>query len=242
MLKLLIADGTEAFRTSLAEAMRGAYLLRTAREGNETLHLLESFKPDAVVLDLMLPGLDGITLLQRIRELGARPVVLATTRFASDYVLERAAQLGVGFVMVKPCDVKAAAARIAELTQRVSPPVISQPDNRTAASNVLLTLGVPTKLRGYLYLREALILTMKEPGQSVTKELYPAVAAACSATPIQVERSIRSAIQAAWMARDEQIWRLYFQPSPGGSIPRPTNAAFISRLADRMLLSRAEQG
>lgn len=239
MLKLLIADGMEEFRTALSEVLRGAFIVRTCHEGTQTLEVLKTFKPDAVVLDLTLPGLDGISLLQRMADMGLQPVVLATTRFASDYVLERITRQGVGFVMIKPCDVQAVAARMSEMTQRISLPEIGQPDTRTSASNILLTLGVPTKLRGYPYLREALLRSMKDPNQSVTKELYPAVAGACGATAIQVERSIRSAIQAAWENRDEQVWRMYFQPGPDGSIPRPTNATFISRLAECLTLSRA---
>ena len=237
MLKLLIADGTDEFRLALADTLRGAYMVRSCQEGMETLRLLQSFKPDVLVLDLMMPGLDGITLLQKMAELELRPVVLATTRFANDYVLERTAQLGVGFVMVKPCDLRATAARIADLTQRVAPPAVTQLEPRTAASNLLLTLGVPTKLRGYNYLREALLQDIRDPSQSVTKELYPAVGAVCGANKDQVERSIRSAISTAWNRRDDQVWRLYFQPGPDGSVPRPTNAAFISRLAERLMLS-----
>ena len=238
MLKLLIADGTEEFRLALADTLRGAYIVRTCQEGMETLHMIQSFKPDVLVLDLMMPGLDGITLLQETAEMGLRPVVLATTRFANDYVLERTAQLGVGFVMIKPCDIKATVARISDLTQRANPPAVTQPDPRTAASNLLLALGVPTKLRGYAYLREALLEAMRDPSQPVTKELYPTVAGICGGNGVQVERSIRSAINAAWSNRDEQFWRLYFQPGPDGTVPRPTNAAFISRLTDRLLLSR----
>lgn len=238
MLKMLIADGTEEFRLALADTLRGAYVIRTSQEGMETLCMIQSFKPDVLVLDLMMPGLDGITLLQETAEMGLRPVVLATTRFANDYVLERTAQLGVGFVMIKPCDIKATVARISDLTQRVEPPAVTQPDPRTAASNLLLSLGVPTKLRGYACLREALLEAMRDPSQPVTKELYPAVAAICGGNAAQVERSIRSAINAAWCRRDEQLWRLYFKPGPDGVIPRPTNAAFISRLTDRLILSR----
>lgn len=241
MLKLLIADGMEEFRLALADALRGAYTVRTCQEGLETLHTLQSFKPDVVVLDMMMPGMDGITLLQEMTQMGLRPVVLATTRFANDYVLERAAQMGVGFVMVKPCDIKATVSHITDLTQRVTPPVMLLPEPSAAVSNLLLTLGVPTKLRGYACLREALLAAMRNPGQSVTKELYPAVATACDGTAGQVERAIRGAINAAWENRDEQIWRLYFLPGPDGKIPRPTNMEFISRLAERLILSRSAQ-
>ena len=234
---MLIADSSEEFGTALADMLRGAYILRFCREGRETLAVLNSFQPDVLVLDLMLPGLDGISILRQAAAAGLRPMVLATSRYVSDYVVEAMTQLGVGYLMVKPCDLRATVARLGDLTQRLKQPLFTQPDPRTAVSNMLLTLGVPTKLRGYAYLRESILERMREPTQSVTKELYPTVAALCCATPIQVERSIRSAIAAAWTRRDEQVWQLYFPWDSGSTRPRPTNAAFISRLADSLALS-----
>jgi len=236
-LKMLIADSSEEFASALADMVRGAYILRRSRDGLETLEALHVFRPDILVLDLMLPGLDGISILRQAAAAGLQPMVLATSRYVSDYVVDAAGQLGVGYLMVKPCDVRATVARLGELSQRLKQPLFTQPDPRTAVSNLLLTLGVPTKLRGYAYLREGILERIRDPAQSVTKELYPAVAALCCATPIQVERSIRSAIAAAWSRRDEQVWRLYFQPDPDGTIPRPTNAAFLSRLADSVALA-----
>lgn len=240
LLKLLIADGTEEFRLALADKLRGAYYVRTCRDGTEALELLHSFCPDILVLDMMLPGLDGISLLQAAATSKFQPIVLATTRFVNDYVLESADRLGVGYLMVKPCDVNATATRIADLSQRLHQPIISQPDPRTHVSNLLLSLGIPTKLRGYGYLREAILLYAADSGQSVTKELYPAVASLCESTASHVERSIRSAVHSAWSHRDDQIWKLYFYPGADGCIPRPTNASFISRLADSLNLSQKD--
>lgn len=231
-LKLLIAESSEDFRIALAESLRGAYCVRECSDGTEAMRILQTFHPDVLVLDLMLPGKDGISLLQEAAAAGLRPMVLATTRFASDYVLDTAGQLGVGYVMIKPCEVRATVARIADLSRRLNPPVVTQPDPRTYVSNMLLTLGIPTKLNGYGYLREAIPLMNRDPGQSITKELYPAVAGMFRCEPKNVERSIRSAIDAAWKKRDERIWSLYFQPDTSGTILRPTNAEFISRLAD----------
>ena len=237
---MLIADSSEEFGAGLADLVRGAYILRCCRDGRETMETISVFKPDILVLDLMLPGLDGISILRQAAAAGLRPMVLATSRYVSDYVVDAAQQLGVGYLMVKPCDVRATVARLGDLTQRLKQPLFSQPDPRTAVSNLLLALGVPTKLRGYAYLREAILERMRDPAQSVTKELYPCVAALCGGTAIQVERSIRSAIAAAWTRRDEQVWRLYFQPDPGGSLPRPTNTAFISRLSDSVALTMGD--
>ena len=232
--KLLIADGSEEFALALVDALRGAYNLRVCRDGLEALEQIRSFRPDVLVLDLMLPGLDGISLLQSVASGGWKPTVLATTRFISEYILESVDRLGVGYLMVKPCDIRATVARIGDLTGRIRQPVPTRPEPRTDVSNLLLTLGIPVKLRGYAYLREAVLLMAAKPGQSITKELYPAVAEQCGAAPIHVERSIRSAIAAAWERRDEQIWRIYFSPGPDGCLTRPTNAEFICRLADSL--------
>lgn len=235
--KILIADAAEDFRNALGDALHGAYHIRTAADGIQALQQMRSFLPDIVVLDLILPGLDGITLLQKVAQWGINPVVLATTRYISDYMLDATQRLGVGYIMVKPCDICAVISRIMDLSQRLKPPVFSNPDPRTVISNALLRLGISTKLRGYGYLRECILLMAQDPCQSVTKELYPAVAAQFGATAMQVERSVRSAVNTAWCRQDGQVWQLYFAADDTGLIPRPTNAVFISRLADILILS-----
>lgn len=230
--RLLIADGTEEFASALADALRCAYELRTCRTGPDALELLHSFRPDVVVLDLMLPGLDGISLLQSTPMQELRPIVLATSRFVSDYMMESMEQLGVGYLMLKPCDVRATVARVSDLSQRMKPSVVTTPDTKTRITNALLTLGMPTKLRGYNYVREAVEVMAQRPGLSITKELYPTVGQRCGASANNVERSIRSAIAAAWDNRDDRIWKMYFGNGTAAPLHRPTNAAFISRLAD----------
>ena len=238
MLKLLIADAGEGFRQALSEQLRGTYRIRVCREGRETLEMMLAFKPDLVVLDMMLPGLDGISILQEAAHSGLHPMVLATTKYANDFLVEAASRLEVGYMMVKPCDVQATVQRLRDLAEHIRQPVVVRPDPRTAVSNVLLAMGISTKLRGYAYLREAILEMMHNPGQSVTKELYPAVGKLCGATKTQVERSIRSAIGKAWENRDEAMWRLYFQSAPAGSMERPSNAVFISGIADRLSRDR----
>lgn len=230
--KLLIAEGSEEFRLALADALRGCYRISQCADGNQARELLRSVRPDVVVLDLMLPGMDGISLLQWAVERDIHPMVLATTRFANDYVLEAISELGVGYVLIKPCDLNGTIARIADLSARISAPVITQPNKRTQICNLLLALGIPTKLRGYSYLREAILLISEDPSQSITKVLYPEVARRCNCAPAHVERSIRSAIAAAWSRRDEHLWRLYFLPDDTGTVPRPSNGTFITRIAD----------
>lgn len=238
-LKLLIAEGTEDFRLALAELLRGAYTLRQCDDGVTALELMDTFRPDVVILDLMLPGLDGITLLQRAVAAQLHPIVLATTRFHNEYVVESAQELGVAYIMVKPCDIRAVAARLADLSRRIHPPAVSRFEPRDYVSDMLLSLGIPTKLKGYGYLREAIVLMAQDPTQSITKVLYPAVAAAYKKENMRidsrhVERSIRSAIERSWERRDDALWRMYFASGGAENLRRPSNGAFITRLSESL--------
>lgn len=235
ILKLLIADATEEFSNALRDTLQGAYYVRTCADGKQALELLRSFDPDLLVLDLMLPEMDGISILQQAADWGISPTVLATSRFINDYVLDAVGRLDVGYLMKKPCDVGATAARISDLSGRIRQPRVGKPDPKTNISNLLLALGIPTKLRGYAYLREAVLLMAANPGQSITKELYPSVAEQCAATAMHVERSCRTAIATAWEKKDRRLWDLYFPADGTGCSHRPTNAAFITRLADHLL-------
>lgn len=230
--KLLLAEENEDFALALEESLRGLYSLRVCRDGQAALQLMHSFKPDILVLDLMLPGLDGISLLQSIADARMEPMVLATTRYYNDYMLDRLGRFGVGYLMIKPCDIRATVARIGDLTQRIRQPVPTRPEPRNAAANLLLQFRIATKHRGYTYLREAVALMAEKPGQSITKELYPEVAAHFGVDHKQVERCIRTALESAWNRRDEQLWRMYFAPGTDGCLRRPTNGEFICRLAD----------
>lgn len=237
--KLLIADGNEDFRSALAEALLGQYHVRTCGSGREALEILRSCNSDILVLNLMLPEIDGITLMERAVQEGIRPMVLVTTRYQNDYVLDTVSRLGVGYVMIRPCEIPAIVARIRDLSRRLEPPVFSPPDPQTQVTNLLLTLGIPTRLRGYQQAREAILKMAEDPDMAITKELYPAVAEICGGDWNHVERTIRSAIAAAWKRRDEQVWRQYFPPEPDGTVSKPTNGEFITRLAECLRMSRS---
>ena len=218
------------------------YYVRTCRDGQEALDLMHSFGPDIVILDMMLPRLDGITILEKAIASGICPVVLATTSLVTEYLMDSAAGLGIGYVMRKPCDVDATVARLNDLNQRIRPQIVTRPEPRVCVTNVLRTLGVPTKLNGYSYMREAVLILAQDPEQTVTKELYPAVAARCGCASTNVERSIRSAIESTWKKRDERVWRQYFPPAGDGVCRRPTNAEFLTRIADSLALSGSAEG
>ena len=230
MQKLLIADCSEEYRTALTAALQDRYHIRCCRTGTEAWTLLHQERPDILLLDLMLPELDGITLLERICADGIHPMVLALTPLWTDYVYGCTQQLGVEYVMRKPCDINAIVSRVRDLSQRLKP-LPAKPDPENYITETLLTLGFSTKHNGFSYLRDALLLMSKKPSQSVTKELYPAVAHNFGCRKDNVERSIRTAMDYAWYHGDQTVWHRYF---PDAS-QRPTNAVFLSRITEALL-------
>lgn len=225
--KLLIADSNEDFLLAMAAAMQGRYHVLCCQDGKRALELLRREKCDMFMLDLMLPELDGITLLETAAAEGLRPVVFVATPLVNQYVLDSAQRLGIGYLVRKPCDVQAIAARIDDLSKMLHPPVPKQND-RELVSDLLLSLGLVPKYDGYDYLLEAILRLDREPGQAFTKVLYPAVGKQFCCSGSQVERSIRNALDAAWKRRDDAIWQQYFPPSGR----RPTASAAITRLTE----------
>ena len=231
MRKLLIADCNEDYRTALAAALSSQYQVLCCRSGTEALAMLYQEHPDIFVLDLMLPELDGLTLLERISANGVCPMVLAATPIFSDYVFSCAQRLGIEYLVRKPCAIEAIASRIQDLSRRLKAPE-PKTDPVSYVTNLLLALDISTKHNGFSYLRESILLMAKDPAQSVTKVLYPEVARLCGCNKENVERSIRTALDRAWEKRDGQMWQNYFPNAQ----QKPSNAVFISRLAEALLL------
>lgn len=230
MQKLLIADCNEDFRNALAAALRGQYHVLCCRSGLEAWTLLHKEDPDIFVLDLMLPELDGLTLLERSCAEGICPMVLAATPILSEYVFSCAQRLGIEYLVRKPCEMDAIVSRIRDLSRRLNT-LHPKPDPACYIQNLLLSLNLSTKHNGFAYLREAILLMAKDPSQSVTKVLYPSVAHSFQCQKENVERSIRTALDRAWEKRDPELWNKYFP----NAAQRPSNAVFISRIAEELL-------
>lgn len=234
--KILIADGTDEFRDSLASALQGSYHVRSCSDGPEALSILRSFRPDILVLDLFLPGLDGISLLHSAADDGICPKVLVTGYYVNEYMAEALGKLGVEYIMIKPCEVNKTIDRIQDLNQRIHPNLISQPDPRSQVTSLLFLLGIPSNFDGYTYLREAIPLIMERPTMAMSKELYPTVSKqiGIDIDAKNMERCIRNAIDQGWKKRDDQLWQMYFPKNREGIIPRPANGKFIHTLANSL--------
>lgn len=232
MHKVFIADYSEDFTVVLAGALRASCQVETCSDGDQALARLRSICPDVLVLDLMLPGLPGLDVLRAVKEEGLCSAVIVTSFFYSDFLLEQLQRLSVDSVLRKPCSVQAVLDRVEELRGRVRPGGLRQPDPHCAVSSMLLSLNMPAHMKGFRYSREAILMLAEDPTLQVTKHVYPTIAKQNSTTNTAVEKAIRSAIDAAWSARNDRLWRQYFLPASSGQIPRPTNAQFLARLAD----------
>lgn len=237
--KLLVADPSAAFCAALADALGSTYEIQVCGNGLDARSLLDSFQPDILVIDLTLPGLDGISVLKGLSGRGKRPAVLVTASFVSPYIESAMQALNVDYLMMKPCDMSGLADRIRDLTEDKGNVVLKAPSAVDSIANMLLALNISTKHSGFRCLEEAIVLYEQMPNQSVTKQLYPEVGKRCDGSGLSVERAIRSAIHAAWERRDERVWRMYFSIGRDGLVPRPTNTTFIATLAN--LLRRQHQ-
>ena len=223
---LVIAEGSEDLREALQSQFDTFCQVFCCSTGKEALELLELRHPDILLLDLMVPQLDGLGLLQILSAMGDRPEILATTSYVSPYILETCESLGVRVLMEKPYDLRQAGERVRNLLQYRAGG--NEEGRFSRISGLLLRMGFTAKLRGYSYLRDAVLHYARNPNQSIIKELYPRVAAVYGVTPEDVEHSIRSAVIDAWSHKNGEVWNLSFGRE---ELLRPSNAALIQGLS-----------
>ena len=233
-MKLLIADGNEEFCKALESALQDEFCILIASDGNAAVTLLDSFRPEVLVLDVMLSGLDGIRVLEYAAQRGHKLKTLVTVSWRSDYIFTRLTRLGVSYVLLKPCALTVTAERVREIAADAMP--IAPQSGEQILANALLDLNISPRHNGCRYLHTAVELYAGDDTQSLTKELYVAVGAVYGVSAQQVERSIRAALEAAWKCRDEKLWRQWI--SGIGALKRPTNGQVISSLAQHLQLEK----
>ena len=228
--KLLIADSSEELCRALNDLLGQRYHICTCHSGDRALEPLRSFSPDLIYIDLMLPQIDGLTVLQTALQEGIRPAMLVSVGLQSSYIERALSRLQVDYVLKKPCSAKVIAGHIDELAGAAHGAPVKASDLQAEIAGILVQMGFKNNLSGFRYVVSGLPMFAENPQQTVTKELYPAIGKLHGKTGEQVERAIRNAIELAWQRRDERIWRMYFAPAPDGSIPRPTNGQLLHTL------------
>ena len=242
---VIIADNTEEFCNHLTAALKrtdGFRVLGTANDGEQAIKMVTERKPDILVLDLMLTKQDGLSVLKAISAMDHKPVTLATSRFVTDYVATAAANLGVRYLMLKPCDMSTLVERLEEIRGATGQPQQPQKNGisniESMVTGIIHEIGVPAHIKGYQYLREAIIIAVGDMDviNAITKVLYPQVAKTFQTTPSRVERAIRHAIEVAWDRGDLETLQRFFGYTVSSTKGKPTNSEFIALIADKLQL------
>ena len=248
-IRVLAADGNEEFRRTLVQTLsmqEDMECVGEATDGPGALEKCREGNVDVLVMELVLPRLDGLGLLRRLQELEDSPTVLVVTGFVTAQVVRESAEQGAAYFLSKPCDMDELLLHIRQLSRKRSSTVRrlpEEPDEDSAElesriTEILHEIGVPAHIKGYQYLREAIMLTVEDMDviNAVTKVLYPEVARKFGTTPSRVERAIRHAIEVAWDRGDVETLQRFFGYTVSGIKGKPTNSVFIAMIADNLAL------
>lgn len=257
-IKVLVADDNRDFCEVLGEFIRNQpdmALAGVAHTGAEAVELIGNVHPDVLILDLIMPHVDGIGVLEHLTAQqggqnghtghNGRPRVIVLTAFGHEQVTSRAMQLGADYFVLKPFSLEVLAKRIRQMARgdrepRVSP--LATRNLEVEVTTLLHGLGVPAHVRGYQYVRDAIVTAVQRPEclGAITKDLYPSLAARHNTTPTRVERAIRHAIEVACTRGNREQLAELFGFSLKGERGKPTNSEFVAKLSDllRMDLHR----
>lgn len=229
MEKMLIAVMSDTLSGVLVQKLHNDYTLTVCHDGESAYKILREDTHDILILDLNLPLLDGIALLKRLGELRPKMIVALTT-LCSDYVLQTAMELGVWQILLKPCRTEAIISHISRMVDWHAENYTDRnPQRRTAIH--LRHLEFPEHRDGFQYLQTGIPLYINDPTQSITKDLYPAIAHLHGNDNHKaVEKAIREVVEYSWKRRNVLKWKAYFPRHT----KRPTNKQFFSRLAQML--------
>lgn len=244
-LKVVLADEDKQLIDCLDKNFKniGYDVVATTNNGEELIELVNKFKPDLVITDIVLQGADGFKLLEKA-DLSKTKVIIQSS-LSIDGFINKAISMGASYYCIKPFDFETLKDRIVDIMSenksggRVYNGKTNQIEEKI--TNIFITVGIPAHIKGYQFLREAIKLAIANPEiiNSITKKLYPTIAEKYSTSASKVERAIRHAIEVAWnRGKIENINNL-FGIKVYSSNEKPTNGEFIALVADKMLIEGA---
>lgn len=213
----------------------------SANDGVEAVKIIEerAHDFDVLIMDLIIPKLDGLSVLETIRKKGINIKSIVTTNINSTLVINKCMDEGVNYFMLKPYDMASLYLRVREVYKTGSKELFLDDKSLNGAiTDMLHSLGIPSHIKGYSYIRDSISLMYKNPSMigAITKELYPEVASMYDTTSSRVERAIRHAIEVSWSRGDYDLMESLFGHSVDYDRAKPTNSEFIATLADRLRL------
>ena len=232
-----------------------------AKDGQEASELISITKPDIAILDVIMPHLDGLGVLEKINEsqMEKKPICIMLSAVGQEKITQKAIDLGAQYYIIKPFEIDVLIKRIREIktfqptgnkvsfiNKEIRAPYIEiQQDKKNGTdnlealvTNIIHEVGVPAHIKGYQYLREAIMMVVKDIDviNQITKQLYPEIASKYHTTPSRVERAIRHAIEVAWARGQIDTVESIFGYTVSTSKGKPTNSEFIAMIADKLRL------
>ncbi len=249
-LIVLIADDSTEFGQNCQEVIKsyGMETVLCQKDGRILLECAERIRPDAILSDIFLPNIDAVGVMKKLfnDNLGYNPLYFVMSGFGSARLESEALSAGAAYYFIKPFDFTVLAERILHMCGMVTKKdnfitantPLSDIDLEMMITEIIHQIGVPAHIKGYKYLRDAIMLSVKNPDyiNSVTKILYPTVAKQNSTTSSRVERAIRHAIEVAWDRGDVEVLNLYFGYTVQTCRGKPTNSEFIAMISDKLRL------
>ena len=262
-ITVLIADDNEEFSKTLATYLKNQEdmeIIGIAKDGLEALSIIGEKEPDVAILDVIMPHLDGLGVLEKVNnntKLNKKPICIMLSAVGQDKITGKAISLGAEYYVVKPFDIELLLQRIREIknfrpngsnnfirkeNQKVpyiNVNKVKEEDHlEVLVTNVIHGVGVPAHIKGYQYLREAIIMVVNDIDviNQITKSLYPRIAAKFETTPSRVERAIRHAIEVAWGRGEVTLMENIFGYTVSAAKGKPTNSEFIAMIADKLRL------
>lgn len=256
-LNVAIADDNERMVRLLGEIVGSDEELNvvgTAKDGEEAYEIIKNKQPDVMLLDIVMPKLDGLGVMDRVnrdKTLQKRPAFIMISAIGQEKITEDAFELGADYYIMKPFDNEMVLNRIKHVKDKTKKGVeikkvnayekkdeFTERNLEADVTGIIHEIGVPAHIKGYQYLREAIIMSVNdiEMLNSITKILYPTIAKKYQTTPSRVERAIRHAIEVAWSrGKMDTIDELFGYTINNGK-GKPTNSEFIALIADKIRL------
>lgn len=263
-LNILIADDNQEFSQTLSSyinSQEDMEVIAVAKDGNEAVDMVSNTMPDIVLLDVIMPHLDGLGVLEKINmiKMDRKPISIMLSAVGQDKITQKAITMGADYYIVKPFDIEVLIRRIREIkffkptqvgtnfmTREPRQKYIELPKDEEKSeenlealvTNIIHEVGVPAHIKGYQYLREAIMMVVNDIDviNQITKSLYPKIAFKYNTTPSRVERAIRHAIEVAWGRGQQEAVESIFGYTISAAKGKPTNSEFIAMIADKLRL------
>lgn len=243
-LKILLSGEGSEFGKNCAGTLRtyGYDVHLVPKDGKVILSKLENIEYDVLVIDAFMSGTDALGVISGLEKQNKKPVIMVMSGSDNPVFEQEVLSAGADYYFLKPFDIAMLAQRIGQFAGREAVKtgeiVRNDTDLQMTVSEIMHQIGVPAHIKGYQYLREAIVLSIsdREMMGSVTKVLYPTVAKTYSTTSSRVERAIRHAIEVAWDRGDVDVLSSYFGYTIQNSRGKPTNSEFIAMISDKLRL------